>query len=95
MLGQLAVARFEATERLSKFGENQFRETIDSGPALIGKPNSGGRGQIMVKSLEQSNVDIAHEFVDMIKVQRGFQASAKAITTANEMLDEVINLKRQ
>jgi flagellar hook protein FlgE len=95
VLGQLAVARFESTERLIKLGENQFRESIQSGQPLIGKPNTNGRGVIMTKSLEQSNVDLAKEFVDMIKAQRGFQASAKSVTTANEMLDEIINIKRQ
>jgi flagellar hook protein FlgE len=93
MLGQLGVARFEATERLSKMGDNQFRESVLSGQPLIGKPNTNGRGIVMTKSLEQSNVDLAHEFVQMIKAQRGFQASAKGVTTANEMLDEVVNLK--
>jgi len=92
-LGQLGVARFEATERLSKMGDNQFRESVLSGQPLIGKPNTNGRGIVMTKSLEQSNVDLAHEFVQMIKAQRGFQASAKGVTTANEMLDEVVNLK--
>lgn len=95
VLGQLAVARFESTERLIKLGENQFRESIQSGQPLIGKPNTNGRGVVMTKSLEQSNVDLAKEFVDMIKAQRGFQASAKSVTTANEMLDEIINIKRQ
>lgn len=93
-LGQIAMARFEATERLSKVGENQFRETIESGQPLIGKANTNGRGTYMTKSLEGSNVDIAKEFVDMIKAQRGFQASAKTITSANEMLDEVIKIAR-
>lgn len=95
VLGQIALARFEATERLSKVGENQFRETVESGQALIGKANTNGRGVLMTNSLENSNVDLAKEFVEMIKSQRGFQASAKSITTANEMLDEVINIKRQ
>lgn len=95
ILGQLAIARFEATERLSKLGENQFRESVGSGQALIGKPNTNGRGIIMTKSLESSNVDLAHEFVEMIKAQRGFQASAKGVTTANEMLDEIINIKQR
>lgn len=94
VLGQVALARFESAERLSKVGENQFRETIESGQALIGKPETNGRGTILTKSLEQSNVDLAKEFVDMIKIQRGFQANAKSITSANEMLEEVINIKR-
>ena len=91
-LGQLGIARFEATERLSKVGENQFGETVSSGQAQIGKANTNGRGSIDPLSLEQSNVDLAKEFVDMIKAQRGFQASAKSITTANEMLDEVLKV---
>lgn len=95
VLGQLAISRFEATERLSKLGENQYRESVQSGQPLIGKPNTNGRGIIMTKSLESSNVDLAHEFVDMIKAQRGFQASAKSVTTANEMLDEIINIKQR
>jgi len=95
MLGQLAVARFEATERLSKLGENQFRESTLSGQPLIGKSNTNGRGVIMPKSIETSNVDLANEFVQMIKAQRGFQAAAKTVTSANEMLDEVINLKNR
>lgn len=93
-LGQIAIARFEATERLAKVGENQFQETVYSGKALVGKPNTNGRGVIMPTSIEMSNVDLAKEFVDMIKAQRGFQASAKSITSANEMLDEIINIKR-
>lgn len=93
-LGQMAVARFEATERLARLGENQFRETVASGQPMIGMANTNGRGSIMPTSVELSNVDLAKEFVDMIKAQRGFQASAKGITTANEMLDDVINLKR-
>lgn len=94
VLAQLALARFEATERLTKIGNNQYRESIESGIPLIGKPSTAGRGTLMSRSLEGSNVDLAKEFVEMIKSQRGFQASAKSITSANEMLDEVINLIR-
>lgn len=94
ILGQIAVARFESNERLSKIGENQYRETTASGQPAIGKPNTNGRGVVMTRSLENSNVDLASEFVQMIKCQRGFQASAKSINTANEMLDEVIKLTR-
>jgi flagellar hook protein FlgE len=94
-LGQMAMARFDAMERLTKVGANQFKENSQSGQAIIGKANTGGRGAIQTRSLEQSNVDLASEFVDMIKSQRGFQASAKSITTANEMLEEVINLRQR
>jgi flagellar hook protein FlgE len=93
-LGQIALARFENPERLNKLGDNQFRDSFSSGPASVGKPNSNGLGGLVTHSLENSNVDLSNEFVSMIKVQRGFQASAKSITTANEMLDDVINIKR-
>jgi len=95
VLGQIAMARFEATERLMKIGENQYKETADSGIPLIGKAKTSGRGVINPKYLEQSTVDIAKEFVDMIKAQRAFQANAKSITSANEMLEEVINIKNR
>ncbi len=93
-LGQLAMARFDATEKLSKIGQNQFVETPGSGQALIGKAKTNGRGVIQTRSLEHSNVDLAAEFVEMIRAQRGFQASAKSITSADQMLEEVINLRR-
>jgi flagellar hook protein FlgE len=92
VLGQLAMARFDATEKLSKIGQNQFVETPQSGQAIVGKAKSGGRGAVQTRSLERSNVDLAAEFVDMIRAQRGFQASAKSITSADQMLDEVIKL---
>ena len=94
VLGQLALARFDATEKLSKVGQNQFVETPQSGQALIGKAKTNGRGAIQTRALEHSNVDLASEFVEMIRAQRGFQASAKSITTADNCLEEVINLKR-
>lgn len=89
-IAQMAVARFEASERLRRVGGNQFRETVESGAPMLGKPNTNGRGYIVTRSLERSNVDLAKEFIDMIRAQRGFQSSAKSINVANEMLDEVI-----
>ncbi|MBY0371871.1 flagellar hook protein FlgE [bacterium] len=93
LLGQMAVARFDATEKLAKVGNNQFIETPQSGQPLAGKPKTNGRGAIQTRSLEHSNVDLASEFVEMIRAQRGFQASAKSITSADQMLEEVINLR--
>lgn len=95
LLGQIAMARFDATEKLGKVGSNQFVETPQSGQALVGKAKSNGRGAIQTRSLEHSNVDLASEFVEMIRAQRGFQASAKSITSADQMLEEVINLNRR
>ena len=94
VIGQVSLARFESTERLNKMGGNQFSESAASGKAIVGRASTNGFGAVVTKSLEQSNVDIAKEFVDMIKAQRGFQASAKSINSANEMLDEVIKLAR-
>lgn len=94
LLGKLAVARFEGPERLSKAGQNQYKETMASGMPLLGEANTSGRGSIASQTLEGSNIDLAKEFVDMIRSQRGFQASAKSISVANNMLDEVVNLYR-
>lgn len=94
LLGQMAIARFDAAEKLTKTGENMFLETPGSGQAEIGKAKTNGRGAIATRALETSNIDLASEFVEMIKAQRGFQASAKSISTANDMLEEIINLKR-
>lgn len=93
-LGQICLAKFENSEALFKVGNNRFKEARDSGAPAIGGPNRAGRGKIMAKSLERSTVDIAMEFVNLIQNQRGFQANAKTITTTDELLAEVINLKR-
>jgi flagellar hook protein FlgE len=93
-LGAVALATFENQDGLMKAGRNQFISTIDSGPPKIGMPQSGTRGSIYASSLEESNVDLAQEFVNMIMTQRGFQANSRSITTTDTMYEEVINLKR-
>jgi flagellar hook protein FlgE len=93
-LAQIAVARFENNEGLFKLGNNKYKEAILSGEAVIGSAGEGGRGAVVSKTLEASNVDLANEFVAMIQTQRNFQANAKTITTSDELLQEVINLKR-
>jgi len=93
-LAQLALAKFENPEALFKVGNNRLKEARDSGSASIGKPNKSGRGKLYAKSLERSTVDLALEFVNLIQNQRGFQANAKTITTTDQLLEEVINLKR-
>jgi flagellar hook protein FlgE len=93
-LAQIALAKFENAEALFKVGNNRMKEARDSGAPSVGKPNMGGRGKIFAKSLERSTVDLALEFVNLIQNQRGFQANAKTITTTDELLAEVINLKR-
>lgn len=93
-LAQIALAKFENPEAMFKVGNNRFKEARDSGAPAVGAPNRAGRGKIFAKSLERSTVDLAMEFVNLIQNQRGFQANAKTITTTDELLGEVINLKR-
>ncbi|AGH96353.1 flagellar hook protein FlgE [Pseudobdellovibrio exovorus] len=93
-LGQILVAKFENPEKLFKTGGNMFKESRDSGSPSVGSPGSSGRGTIMAKSLERSTVDIASEFVNMITSQRAFQANAKTVSTSDELLAEVIQMKR-
>ncbi|MFZ3230878.1 MAG: flagellar hook protein FlgE [Pseudobdellovibrio sp.] len=93
-LGQVLLAKFENPEALFKQGGNLFKQSRDSGEPSLGAPRMSGRGSVMAKSLERSTVDIASEFVTMITDQRAFQANAKTITTADELLNEVIQLKR-
>ncbi len=93
-LYRVALAKFQNTQGLFKAGGNLFRETRASGSAITNKPGTNGLGGIAPNSLEQSNVDLANEFVKMITTQRGFQANSKIITVTDQMLQELINLKR-
>jgi flagellar hook protein FlgE len=94
VLGAVAVATFENQDGLKKAGRNQFYKTVDSGPAKIGLPQTGTRGSLYASTLEESNVDLASQFVNMIMTQRGFQANSRSITTTDSMIEEVVNLKR-
>jgi flagellar hook protein FlgE len=93
-LYRVALANFNNPWGLSKEGGSLFRATRASGDPTTGHPGSNGLGKVAPNSLEQSNVDIAAEFVKMITVERGFQANSKIITTTDTMLEELINLKR-
>ena len=93
-LAQIGVAKFENNEGLHKLGKNLYGETVKSGAVIMGKPNTMGRGEIITKSLELSNVDIADQFVDLITTQRNFQANTKSLQTADQMLSEVLSIKR-
>ena len=93
-LAQIALAKFENPEAMFKVGNNRLKESRESGLASIGAPGAAGRGKLFAKSLERSTVDLATEFVNMIQNQRGFQANSKTITTTDELLNEVIQLKR-
>jgi len=77
-----------------KVGENNYVASNNSGQAQIGTAGSGGRGDISPGKIEMSNVDLSQEFTDMIVTQRGFQANSRIITVSDEMLQELVNLKR-
>lgn len=94
VVGRIAITKFYNPNGLEKVGGSLFTRTPNSGEALIMQPGTGGIGTIISDSLEMSNVDLSEEFTDMIIAQRGFQANSKTITTADEMLQELINLKR-
>ena len=93
-IAQISIAKFENAEGLFKAGKNLFKETRKSGQAAMGNPGTDGRGEVLSKSIELSNVDIADEFINLMNAQRTFQANTKTITTADKMLQEVLNLKR-
>jgi flagellar hook protein FlgE len=93
-IAQLAIANFNNPPGLVKVGSNRFAESEAAGVANIGTAGTGGRGTLIGASLEQSNVDIAYEFTQMILAQRGYQANSKSITVADELLVDTLNLKR-
>ncbi len=93
-IAQLALANFSNPQGLVKLGANRFSETEGSGIPNVGTASTGGRGSIFGGALEQSNVDIAQEFTQMILAQRGYQANARSITVVDELLVETLNLKR-
>lgn len=93
-IAQIGIAKFENNEGLFRMGKNLFKESRKSGQGAMGKPGEDGRGEVLSKSIELSNVDIAEEFVELMNAQRNFQANARTVTTANKMLEEVMNIKR-
>ena len=93
-LGQVAMASFPNQGGLEKAGDNTFRQTNNSGIANIGPSGIAGKGKIQAGVLEMSNVDMADQFTDMIVTQRGFQANSRTIQTADQLLQEILTLKR-
>ena len=93
-LYQVALADFPSYYGLTKMGNNLYAESLASGQALPGVAQSGRLGSISPSSVEMSNVDLAQEFVKMITTQRAFQANSRVITTSDEILNELINIKR-
>jgi flagellar hook protein FlgE len=93
-LGQIATANFSNPSGLEKLGQSRFQSSTNSGLAQIGVAGSQGRGAINTGYVEMSNVDLSGEFTDLIVTQRGFQANTKIITTVDQLLQEVINIKQ-
>lgn len=93
-LGQIALADFSNPEGLSRNGSNTFVQTINSGIGQVGTATSGSLGKISSGYLEQSNVDLSNEFTNMIVTQRGFQANTKIVTTVDQLLNDVIQMKQ-
>ena len=93
-LGQLALANFNNPPGLEKVGDSMFRTTVNSGLAQVGTAGTGGRGVLQAGALEMSNVDLAQEFTNLVIAQRGFQANSRIITTSDELLQDLVNLKR-
>jgi flagellar hook protein FlgE len=91
---QVALADFASYSGLAKQGSNLYTSSLASGQPVISAPNTAGVGAIAPSSLEMSNVDLAKEFVELITTQRAFQANSKVITTSDEVLAELINIKR-
>ncbi|WP_435382615.1 flagellar hook-basal body complex protein [Clostridium omnivorum] len=100
-IGQLAMATFKNPAGLTKLGKNLYHGSVNSGDATLrsgagtlGEDNSKGYGDVLQGMLEMSNVDLAEQFTDMIVTSRAFQASSKVITTGDEILQDILNLKR-
>ncbi|WP_270583016.1 flagellar basal body rod protein FlgG [Bacillus smithii] len=98
--GQIALAKLPNPEGLEKVGNNLYQTTTNSGTFSVSSsnnvaaPGTGGAGKIVPGALEMSNVDLSEEFTEMIVAQRGFQANTRIITTSDQILEELVNLKR-
>lgn len=93
-VGYITMANFANPGGLEKSGVNVFAASQNSGPPVLGTPNVAGMGQLTSGTLEMSNVDLSEEFTEMIIAQRGFQANTRIITTSDQVLEELVNLKR-
>lgn len=93
-LGQIALTSFSNPDGLEKAGGNLYVKTANSGEPVLGKPGDAGYGKVQSGFLEMSNVDLANEFTEMIVTNRAYQANSRSITTSDQMLEELINLKR-
>jgi flagellar hook protein FlgE len=92
-LAQLALASFGNPSGLEKAGDSMYRSTGNSGNAQLGTAGSAGRGVLQQGALEMSNVDLAQEFTNLVIAERGFQANSRVITTSDELLQDLVNIK--
>ncbi|HIP01931.1 MAG TPA: flagellar hook-basal body complex protein, partial [Campylobacterales bacterium] len=93
-LAQMSMAKFTNNIGLESDGGNTFVQTANSGDPVIGSAASGGRGFIQSSALEMSNVDLSRSLTQLIVIQRGFQANSKTITTSDQMLNTLLQLKQ-
>ncbi|WP_312720150.1 flagellar hook-basal body complex protein [Mobilicoccus sp.] len=94
VIGVIAVSRFNNPQGLDRVGGSLFRPTLNSGDPSITGGDRAGAGQVIQNTLELSNVDLAGEFTNLIMAQRGFQANSKIVTASDEVLNDLINMKR-
>ncbi len=94
VVAQVAIADFNNPMGLARAGETSFTTTANSGVAELGVAGEGSRGSLSPGSVEMSNVDLAAEFTNLILAQRGFQASSRVITTSDQVLEDLVNIKR-
>ncbi|MGN6132553.1 MAG: flagellar hook-basal body complex protein [Nocardioidaceae bacterium] len=93
-LAQVALATFSNPAGMEKAGDTAFQTTANSGKPQLGAAGSGRHGSLMAGAIEMSNVDLAQEFTNLIIAQRGFQATSRVVTTSDQVLEELVNLKR-
>ena len=94
VLAMIATVTFNNPSGLIRAGETRFEASVNSGQPLVGEPGNGNRGMLASGALEMSNVDLAQEFTNLIIAQRGFQANSRVITASDEVLADLVNLKR-
>ncbi len=93
-IAQIGLTTFPNPAGLAKSGDNLYKASGPSGAAAEGEPSKDGKGSIRSGVLEASNVDLAQEFTNMISAQRGFQANSRVITASDEVLQDLVNIKR-
>ena len=94
VLGQVSLTKFDNAAGLDKVGGNMFAETANSGQPSVGAASEDGYGTLRSGFLEMSNVDLANEFTEMIVASRAYQANSRSITTSDQMIEELLSLKR-